>query len=229
MNIEKKSTNLKVVWCGYRSWSMKMLELTRGVEIIASFSDPDEFSNFMKKDNGIEVIVVAGWSWKISEHIIDKYICIGLHPSDLPSYRGGSPLQHQIMAGLENTQLSLFKLTKNFDDGPVLAKSPMSLLGNMDEIFEELVIVGSNLLNTTFAKWPNWKFEKQNQLSEKQYKRRKPEQSRINIKEIQTMTLKDLYNFIRALGDPYPNAFIEDEKGNRLLFKEVEYKQSESN
>ena len=37
------------------------------------------------------------------------------------------------------------------------------------------------------------------------------------------MTLKELYNFIRCLTDPYPNAFIEDNEGNRLVFKNVNY------
>ena len=36
-------------------------------------------------------------------------------------------------------------------------------------------------------------------------------------------SLLDMYNFIRALTNPYPNAFLIDEKGNKLVFKEVQY------
>jgi hypothetical protein len=49
------------------------------------------------------------------------------------------------------------------------------------------------------------------------------EESRLEPNMFQTHSLEDLYNIIRALGDPYPNAYIEDEKGNRMLFKEVEF------
>jgi len=35
------------------------------------------------------------------------------------------------------------------------------------------------------------------------------------------MNLKEIYNFIRAITDPYPNVYIEDKEGNKLFFNEV--------
>ena len=40
---------------------------------------------------------------------------------------------------------------------------------------------------------------------------------------LSNMELKEVYNLIRALTDPYPNIYIEDHAGNRLYFKEVEF------
>jgi methionyl-tRNA formyltransferase len=216
----------RVVWCGYRGWSDRLLELARAdgsAEIVACFSDPRVFADFMSTTPEIDIIVLAGWSWKIPEALVKRYPCIGLHPSDLPKYRGGSPLQHQIIDGLTETQCSLFMLSQEFDEGPVLAKAPMSLAGNMNDIFNELIRVGAELLNRSFLDWPNWHPEKQDNTAGFVRKRRKPEESHLESNMFQTHSLQDLYNIIRALGDPYPNAYIEDEKGNRMMFKEVAF------
>jgi hypothetical protein len=44
------------------------------------------------------------------------------------------------------------------------------------------------------------------------------------IKNISGMTAREIYDFIRGLEDPYPNAFIRDETGT-VYFKNVEFKQ----
>ena len=54
-------------------------------------------------------------------------------------------------------------------------------------------------------------------------KRRTPEESRIKIEDFKNKSLKEIYNTIRSLTDPYPNAYLEDSAGNRLYFKEVKY------
>ena len=37
------------------------------------------------------------------------------------------------------------------------------------------------------------------------------------------MDLEELYNFIRSLTDPYPNALICDKNGDKLFLKKVYY------
>ena len=58
------------------------------------------------------------------------------------------------------------------------------------------------------------------------FKRRTPNQSEITIDDFKNKSLEDIYNTIRCLTDPYPNAYIEDTKGNRLYFKEVTFSNS---
>lgn len=216
----------RIVWCGYREWSDRLQEIVRQerhADIVASFREPGPFADYMDAAPAVDIVVVIGWSWKIPEAIVNRVPCLGLHPSDLPDYRGGSPLQHQILDGLTETRCSLFLLTPDLDVGPVLEKTPMSLNGNMRDIFAELVRCGGQLLNSAFAKWPDWHIEEQDASAGFSRRRRKPEESRLERTSFDTLTLRQLYNFIRALGDPYPNAYIEDDEGNRLLFKEVVY------
>ncbi|BDB56761.1 hypothetical protein [Flavobacterium ammonificans] len=44
--------------------------------------------------------------------------------------------------------------------------------------------------------------------------------SKLNLGDFNKMTLQEIYNFIKCLTDPYPNAFLED---NKLIFKNVSY------
>ncbi|MDR1582692.1 MAG: hypothetical protein LBS55_05450 [Prevotellaceae bacterium] len=55
------------------------------------------------------------------------------------------------------------------------------------------------------------------------YARRKQADSKLNRSDFSEQSLKSLYNFIRALTNPYPNAYLEDDEGNRLVFKKVVY------
>ena len=59
-----------------------------------------------------DMILWYGWSWIISEKIIENYFCVMLHPSPLPKYRGGSPIQNQIIRGEKYSKVTLFKMTK---------------------------------------------------------------------------------------------------------------------
>jgi methionyl-tRNA formyltransferase len=53
-------------------------------------------------------------------------------------------------------------------------------------------------------------------------KRRSPEDSEITIDEIRNSKAEYLFNKIRMLADPYPNAFVRTADGKRLVIKLAE-------
>jgi len=57
----------------------------------------------------------------------------------------------------------------------------------------------------------------------KMRKRRKPKDSRISINFLKNNRIDSIYNFIRCLTDPYPNAYLEDNFGNKILFKKIKF------
>jgi methionyl-tRNA formyltransferase len=65
--------------------------------------------------------------------------------------------------------------------------------------------------------------QKQNFANGSYFLRRKPEDSKLTPSIISDMTMEQLYNYIRALTDPYPNAYFEDRDGNKVLIKQIEY------
>jgi len=51
--------------------------------------------------------------------------------------------------------------------------------------------------------------------------KRTPNQSEITLDDFKNKSLEDIYNTIRCLTDPYPNAYMQDSDGNRLVFKDI--------
>ena len=71
--------------------------------------------------------------------------------------------------------------------------------------------------NITWQEWPE-----ENIVRPK----RNPIDSRLKKEDLLNMNTEELYNFFRCLEDPYPNGYIEDEKG-KLYIKYVEFKKNE--
>jgi methionyl-tRNA formyltransferase len=224
---------IKVVLCGYREWAIEIIQSIKSntkVIILETFTSQDDFLknlNLLQKD--LDCILFFGWSWIIPPEITENHLCLGIHPSDLPNYRGGSPIQHQIIAGIKKTKLTLMTLSsKKLDAGEIWLKEDLDLTGkNISEIFVEITRSSIKLLDEFFCKYPNISPTNQDLSQGSYYKRRHPDESKMQFDDFKSKSLLELYNFIRCLTDPYPNAFIEDSDGNRLIFKQVEYVESQ--
>ena len=95
--------------------------------------------------------------------------------------------------------------------GDILLKKPLSLEGTLNEIFQRMIKNDFEMVINIIK--GNYKIQKQNGHST-YYKRRKPEESELNLNK----SKQYIYNFIRMLSDPYPNAFIKIEK-HKIIFK----------
>lgn len=231
--LDIKRKKIRVTFLAYRDWALDSINKVvsiGNIEVKDIIRSEEEYKGkvLAYQDGFVDCIVLIGWSWIIKDETLKKFLCVGMHPSDLPMYRGGCPIQHQIIDGLEKTQISLMTISSDgVDVGDIWLKEEWNLSGHtMKEILDELSVSTARLLNTFFFRFTEIKPLKQ-KLSKGSYcKRRKPSDSRITWDVLSEMTLKEVYNLIRALGDPYPNIFIEDDEGNRLFFKEVEYQNS---
>ena len=161
-----------------------------------------------------DIILWYGWSWIIPASIVEQYDCICLHPSPLPQYRGGSPLQNQILNGEKNSAVTIFKMSSGLDEGDIIRQIPMSLKGNIENIFSRMTTLGFGA-TCDFLK-NGYNLKPQDHSAATLFKRRKPSDSEITLDEIQNQTREYLYNKIRMLTHPYPTAFIKDKDGKRL-------------
>ena len=73
------------------------------------------------------------------------------------------------------------------------------------------------------ADFPNLTLKKQNNSICSSFKRRTPKQSEITFEELSRSNAKDIYNKIRALQDPYPNAFLRFKDGSKLYLTKSHY------
>lgn len=216
---------MKIIFAGYRTWAIKAFEdviekcSLKNFEIVSKPEDLNKIRN--------SVILGAGWSWIIPPEVIEGNELIALmHPSDLPKYSGGSPIQHQIIDGLTKTMGALFQVDTKIDAGPIFLKKEMSLTGNMDEIFESLRTVTCDLMSEFIVKYPDIKPTPQEKTKERVRKRLKPEDSRIAKEDFQKYSTETLYNMIRCRENPYPNVYVEDDHG-RLYISSVRYEKND--
>jgi methionyl-tRNA formyltransferase len=189
------------IFCAYREWSLMLYKkLKKRYKNMILITKPSELTyNYLKKLNP-KYIFLPDWSWIIPKKITDEFTCVCFHESDLPRFRGGSPLQNQIIRNLKKTKTSAFIMTDHLDDGDILLKHNLSLEGNLDDIFERMIKNDYDMIIKIIAG---------------KFKRRKPSES-----ELKTLNHSKTYlhNFIRMLSDPYPNAFLKI--GNRkIIFK----------
>lgn len=217
---------MRVACVGYRDWALKIYdELAQRTDhtvlIIRSREQYDDRSLVNFKP---DLVLFYGWSWMVKPAITKSFDCIMLHPSALPKYRGGSPIQNQIIAGETNSAVTLFIMNEDMDAGDVIAQEEISLEGYLDEIFAQITEVGLRLtvdiLKNGYSRIP------QDHSQATYYKRRKPEESEITPEELTNSSARYLYNKVRMLEDPYPNAFIRTADGLRLLIKKTEIGQA---
>ena len=77
---------------------------------------------------------------------------LNLHPSLLPLYRGASPIESAILNGDQDFSVSIMKLVKAMDAGPIYYQTTVkasefsSNLPEKSEIYQKLATIGANWL-----------------------------------------------------------------------------------
>ncbi|MDO8638407.1 MAG: formyltransferase family protein [Candidatus Daviesbacteria bacterium] len=202
------------------------------VELVEGYNNGKIYE--LLKKNKIDVVFFYGWSWIVEDKILDNFLCICLHPSPLPKYKGGSPIQHQILNKEKRSAVSVFKMTQGIDTGDIYLQLPMSLSGDINDIFNRMINLGTKITKKFLLDYKKGRVELVAQKNLDKYpvfKRRKPEDSEIKESSLKNMTFKDLYNLVRCLSDPYPNAYIVsgNEKISILKIKKIKNKITEEN
>lgn len=84
--------------------------------------------------NGVKLGIVAAYSKIIPKSLIDAPLCgtWGVHPSLLPKYRGASPIQSALLAGENETGVTIYQMDEAVDHGPILYQLPIKILPTDD-------------------------------------------------------------------------------------------------
>jgi methionyl-tRNA formyltransferase len=212
---------MKIVFYGYRDWALDIFSKIKDTEkYLVTHKDYDIISN-IKPD----LVFFIGWSSIVPEDIIQNYKCICLHPSLLPKYRGGSPIQHQLINNESTGGVTLFLMDHGIDTGDILYQSKISLQGSLNNIFVEIKREGIKGIETIIDSYQTIDKLKMKQDSAQAtfFNRRNEAQSEITFEEIKANDPVYLYNKIRSLNDPYPNAYIKCKDGRKLYIIESKY------
>ncbi len=102
------------------------------------------------KSTGADTGVLVAYGKMVPESIIGlfKHGIINVHPSLLPLYRGSTPIEQAILDGARETGVSLMRLVKAMDAGPIFAQSSISLSGTETKhaLTRTLLTLGGELL-----------------------------------------------------------------------------------
>ena len=215
----------RILICAYRDWAESIYRSLEAAESNFQFDlvqTPDDFDVQVRVVD-YKLIFFVGWSWIVDDDIINNIQCVCLHPSPLPKYRGGCPIQHQIIKGEKWSAVTLFLMDDKLDHGPILWQWTFSLEGSLWEVFariSHLGILGIGQLIDTYEVTKKLDGIDQDHSQSTTFKRRKPKDSEIKPEDLNNYTAEELHNKIRALDDPYPNAYVTCKDGTRLYIKQ---------
>ena len=85
-----------------------------------------------------DVIVVAAFGQILPRSVLELPAmgCVNVHASLLPRWRGAAPVAHAILAGDEETGITLIKMDEGLDTGPILARESTTV--EVDDTAETL-------------------------------------------------------------------------------------------
>ena len=110
------SNFMNYLFCAYRGWALKLYEMlsNRYKNMYLINSKKNLTLKNIQKINP-KFIFFPDWSWLISSEIVENYTCVCFHESNLPKFRGGSPIQNQIIRGIEKTKTTAFIMNEKLD------------------------------------------------------------------------------------------------------------------
>ncbi len=81
---------------------------------------------------------------------IPKYGCLNIHGSLLPRFRGAAPIQAAIIAGDEETGVTIMHMDEGLDTGDMVAKAATPIGSKTcEELHDELAEMGAKLITET--------------------------------------------------------------------------------
>jgi methionyl-tRNA formyltransferase len=114
-----------------------------------------------------DVIVVCAFGQILRQPVLDippKGV-VNVHPSLLPRHRGATPIQAAILAGDEETGVSIMLMDAGMDTGPILRQRSLAISpwDNGGSLSEKLSRLAAELLGETLSLWLAGEIEPQPQ------------------------------------------------------------------
>ena len=117
------------------------LALSNNLEVFTPKTLRSEESFKIISEIEADAIIVVSYGFIIPKNILDlkKHGCINVHPSDLPKYRGPSPMQYTIMNGETETAVCIMQMDEGVDTGDIIFKEKINIdyetdLSSLEEI-----------------------------------------------------------------------------------------------
>lgn len=123
---------------------------TKKIEFLSVRKKADLITSYKIQGTGADLGVVADFGLIIPEETMQFFNMgmINIHPSLLPKYRGPSPVQNAILNGDTKTGVTIIKLDKHMDHGPIITSLEEEIKPDdtAKSLYERLFKLGTVLL-----------------------------------------------------------------------------------
>ncbi|HVF99491.1 MAG TPA: methionyl-tRNA formyltransferase [Chloroflexia bacterium] len=149
---------------------VKVLAEELGLPVLQPASLKDPGFRALLAEMQPDVTVLVAYGEYVAPVLLDlpRHGSINLHPSLLPRWRGSTPIQSAILAGDEVTGVSIIRMDRGLDTGPILAqrRTPVAPAETHPELSARLANMGATLLAETLPRWLKGEIEPMPQTEE---------------------------------------------------------------
>ena len=136
---------------------VKIAALELGVRVLqpANLRDSDTLLRLRELSPDVIVVVAYGQILRPAVLEIPTHGVLNVHPSLLPRWRGASPIPAAILAGDDQTGVTVMLMDAGMDSGPIIAQSEAPIDDNdtAASLSDSLSQVGASLLAETLPRW----------------------------------------------------------------------------
>lgn len=113
-----------------------------------SFKQSEDLQQLI--DLQADLMVVAAYGLILPKAVLEspKYGCLNIHASLLPRWRGAAPIQRSILAGDNETGITIMQMDEGLDTGNMLLKQSVTINSDWSagDLHDRLMAVGADLL-----------------------------------------------------------------------------------
>ena len=178
-----------------------------------SVNEPEALERL--RDSEPDVAVVCAFGQLIREPLLSELELLNVHPSLLPRWRGAAPIERAIMAGDEETGVTIMRVTAGLDSGPIAVQARIAIAPDDDFglLSAKLAELGGELIGSALdlREAGELSFREQDDSRATYAEKIAPSERRLDPGR----PAVELERAVRAL-TPHIGAFIELDGGGRL-------------
>src|SRR5690349_17260986 len=154
----------------------------------------------------VDTVVVAAYGLLVPEPLLERALWLNVHPSLLPRWRGAAPVERALMAGDEETGVTIHRTVEALDAGPIAAQRRFAVAPEDDAgaLYARAAEVSAELLRDVLAE-DEPQFAPQSEEGVTYAEKIRPEDRELDL----ALPAKELVNRVRALS-PHIGARLGD-------------------
>lgn len=200
---------------------VKKCALELGLQVLQPTASA-EIAKAIAKLPPFDFLITAAYGKILPESVLKlaKKDCLNVHCSLLPKYRGATPMQAALLHGDKETGVTIFRMVKELDQGPIFAQRSVTIPGDMmyPWLEKECSKLGAELLLEVLQRYDKLTPIPQNDRLATHCEKIKKEDGLVRFTD---EAAEQIWNKYRAF-DPWPGIFTHS-NGKLLKLIDIGY------